>query len=367
MNVLREEILNGKFPDGRLPSKLSLIEHFQVSQQTIDIVLKRLRNEGLIYGVRGTGIFINQKIESVSNLTHRLVLMLLPIYQPYEGEPYDSLRQEALKRCLLPINIKLPHREEMQSLQEQATINQMLSAPIHGMLYDGSDYMYHSFLKQCRNLRSVGLILINSIEPPLGSTVLLDFKTGAFRLAKHLYQKSAKKVLVFCSYISPETPKDPAYWKRHISTNFLTGASMAAQEGGFPKPDLMFQENKEYITDEEMLRIARNYDTVICNTDTLAYSLIKKANSLGIRVPEDLMVSGSYNTIWSSKLDLKITTLTQNPLDLSRKAFEILEAGGIHHELVVPEIIERESTIRESRNTAPHQIKIQQETVRITI
>ena len=48
---LREGILDGSFPDGRLPSKKDLIDHFEVSHQTIDLVLKRLREEGLIRGI----------------------------------------------------------------------------------------------------------------------------------------------------------------------------------------------------------------------------------------------------------------------------------------------------------------------------
>ena len=75
---LRQSILNGEFPDGRLPSKKDLISYFEVSHQTIDLVLKRLREEGLIRGVRGTGIFVNRQIPDVSNLTHRLVLILMP-------------------------------------------------------------------------------------------------------------------------------------------------------------------------------------------------------------------------------------------------------------------------------------------------
>ena len=121
---------------------------------------------------------------------------------------------------------------------------------------------------------------------------------------------------------------------------------MAASDGGYAKPDLMFQKEDEIISEEEFKTIVRNYDTVICNTDILAYELIKMTKRYGVRVPEDLMVAGGYNTIWSSCLGLQITTLTQNPAELSRKAFEILDAGGIHHELVLPEIIERESTAR---------------------
>ena len=107
VNTLREGILHGQFPNGNLPSKLELAEHFKVSHRTIDCALKLLRTEGLIRGVRGTGIFINQKMSDVSNLTHRLILMVLPKDTFHESEPYSSLRAEVFRNGLFPINLSL--------------------------------------------------------------------------------------------------------------------------------------------------------------------------------------------------------------------------------------------------------------------
>ena len=56
---LRRKILSGGFPDKRLPRKDELTEYFQVSQKTMEAALKMLTAEGLIRGVKGTGIFVN--------------------------------------------------------------------------------------------------------------------------------------------------------------------------------------------------------------------------------------------------------------------------------------------------------------------
>ena len=323
-----------------------------MSQQTIDSALKRLREEGVIYGKRGTGIFVNQdftnsqKISDISNLTHRLVLIHLPTYQPYELEPYDSLRTEALRRGLFPVNLKAPSKEDPLTLQEQASMNQLLSAPVSGVLYDGSDYLWNPFLQQCRNQRSVALIMFESEEEPIGSSVLLDFRTGAYDLAQLLIGKGCRRILVYCSYIYSGVPQSPAYWRKHISTMFMEGVSKAAGEAGIQKPDLRFEQERGIIPEEEVLEISRTYDAVIFTTDVRAYQFMKKAAVFGIKVPEDILVAGAYDTIWASQLEYKITSLTQNPKALSKKAFDILEAGGIHHEWVVPEIVERESTKR---------------------
>lgn len=165
VNTLREGILHCQFPNGNLPSKLELAEHFKVSHRTIDCALKLLRTEGLIRGVRGTGIFINQKMSDVSNLTHRLILMVLPKDTFHESEPYSSLRAEVFRNGLFPINLSLlSGPEEETTLFERASLTQLLPVadPRSGLqrtkLLAGavSGFLEKSPLRRARSLRRGG-------------------------------------------------------------------------------------------------------------------------------------------------------------------------------------------------------------------
>ncbi len=348
-NQLRDEILEGSFQDGRLPSKLDMIGHFGVSHRTIDAVLKRLREEGLIRGVRGTGIFVKEQPKDVSNLTHRLVLMFLPRYSIYEHEPYESLRDEALRCGLLPVNLMMPGSGNPLNLQEQATVTQVLRAPIRGVLYSGRSYWREPFLDNWKNIRSVALAIFDSEKDPPGSSVLLDFRSGGYKTARHFIESGCKRLLILCGYLAPDVPKTKEYWRKHVTTLFMEGVRKATAEAGIQPPDIHFvrkDPEKSIFSEEEFKALADQYDGILSTIDRLAYESVGYAGKLGLRVPEDLMVSGCLDTIWSRGFEHQITTLGQNPSEMSRAAFRLLETGGRRQVLIEPDLIIRKSSQR---------------------
>ncbi|MEI3003966.1 MAG: substrate-binding domain-containing protein [Victivallales bacterium] len=96
----------------------------------------------------------------------------------------------------------------------------------------------------------------------------------------------------------------------------------------------------------EEFRHVKAYDGILCGSDGLAYSVIKMAEQSGMKVPEDLMVSGILNTVWSSLFDYQISTIDQNPAELSRHVVRILEEGGRQSVTIEPDLILRNSTER---------------------
>ena len=134
------KILSGGFPDKRLPRKDELTEYFQVSQKTVEAALKMLTAEGLIRGVKGTGIFVNGELPKDINLTHRLVMVVMPLSGHYYGDFYEGLREELLKTNLYPVSY---HKDD--SLFRLASVTTFLSAPIKGVLYHGLGYWQSIF------------------------------------------------------------------------------------------------------------------------------------------------------------------------------------------------------------------------------
>ncbi len=350
---LRQEIISEKFSKGQLPSKLELAAHFGVSHRTMETALKRLMEEGLIRGVRGTGIFINQDVQDVHNLTNRLVLMLMPACSIFEDEPYNALRHAAFSRGLMPIYLPMPDRYVKLSLLEKTTLNQILRAPIRGVIYNGRGYRAEPFLDNWRNLRSVALRDFDSEFDPPGSSVLIDNEAGAEKLAKHFIEKGCRRLAILASHIAPDVSQSEQYWKKHISTQFMNGVSQATGKAGLPPPALYFMQeppnDKEKLLPETLAALRdliNKYDGILCTVDHVAYTLIQIARSQGKRVPEDLLVSAAGDTPWCTRFGIHITTMSLMADQLCARAFEILEKGGIHHEKIAPDIIYRESTNR---------------------
>lgn len=58
---LERRILEGVYPPGRrLPSAEALCEEFSISRQTVTSGLKLLKDRGLVRGVQGRGVFVQE-------------------------------------------------------------------------------------------------------------------------------------------------------------------------------------------------------------------------------------------------------------------------------------------------------------------
>lgn len=56
---LRDKINSGEIA-GQLPSRAQLAEHYGVADMTIGRALRVLKDEGLVFGVPGLGVFVKE-------------------------------------------------------------------------------------------------------------------------------------------------------------------------------------------------------------------------------------------------------------------------------------------------------------------
>ncbi|WP_289008496.1 winged helix-turn-helix domain-containing protein [uncultured Thermomonospora sp.] len=62
---LREQIRRGSLaPGSPLPSTARLAEHYEVSVSVVKMALGILRNEGLVIGQQGKGVFVRENIDA---------------------------------------------------------------------------------------------------------------------------------------------------------------------------------------------------------------------------------------------------------------------------------------------------------------
>ncbi len=345
VETLRHDILNNNFPGGTLPATLELAAHFNVSIRTIDLALKQLRGEGLIRGVRGTGIFINREPQDVSNLTSRLILQISPRDTFHNSEPYQSLRREIFSRGYFPLNLPPLAGGDVATLIERASMTQLLRAPIKGVIYHGASYWREPFLDNFRNLRSVCMVRYDAeIEPP-GSCVLTDFFEGGRIMAKHLIESGAKRIALLFHWRSCDVPSAPQYLAGHPDTQTYRGACEVAGESGVPEPVEFYSTAPEVVDGFDWKALCK-FDALFCSSDLLAYRAAEELEKLGVRTPADILICGQQETIWSSGCGREITTYSPQPEKLSRIAVDLLESGDKQTVLVKPELIIRKSTTR---------------------
>jgi len=340
-DTLRRQITGGGFPGQRLPRKLELVEHFGVSQKTVESALRVLREEGLLTGVRGTGTFLT-KDPTACNLTHLLAVVLMPLSGHFYGDLYDALRREFLESNLYLVSYDLLLSAPDTSLLRMASFSTLLNAPIRGVLLHGGSYWRQPFLQRWQNLNSVILDIFDAPGEPPGSAVLVDYQDGGRQIAREFLQRGCRKLLYLTLKFRADVPDSPAFRQNHPVFNILEGFRQVMLD--YPGAALEFRQISldQSCQDAEIEEILQtNFDGILCHSDFLAYRTAEVARKAGRIFPRDFLLSGCFNTPWSQSAIKPFPSLDMNVQEISRQALRLLNTTGRELVKVSPKFIWR--------------------------
>nr|WP_288556738.1 LacI family DNA-binding transcriptional regulator [uncultured Mediterraneibacter sp.] len=172
-----------------------------------------------------------------------------------------------------------------------------------------------------------------------------DNPYGGYLATRELIRQGCKKI-VFLTDMQQESSKITRY----------QGYCRALTEAGLElNPSLILQVERididvarEVITDA--LKRGLMFDGIMCTTDILAVASEVAVEKYGLRVPEDIKITGYDDTPITSLLRIPITSVNQNRSRLAEKATDLLSAMIEGKEIengryVVPvNLVERKST-----------------------
>ncbi len=140
--------------------------------------------------------------------------------------------------------------------------------------------------------------------------------TGGYLATKHLVEKGRKKIIFL-----------DVYSHNFVSYSRLTGYKKALNEANIPfDKNLIFKVKEEttaaYRKVIKILNEKVDFDAIFCFNDILAYGALKAFREKGIKIPEDIMIVGYDDIIYSSIIDL--TTIKIPKFELGYRAFNML-------------------------------------------
>jgi DNA-binding LacI/PurR family transcriptional regulator len=106
--------------------------------------------------------------------------------------------------------------------------------------------------------------------------------------------------------------------------------------------------------------LQRGVTGILCGSDVMALGVIRAARQAGLRVPQDLSVVGSDDSLLIEFTDPPLTTVRQPTAALAQAACRALleQAGGaspVSEEIVFqPELVVRSSTAKAREHWAEH-------------
>ena len=304
---LRLQIVSGEIAPGqKLPSENTLSAQYQVSRQTVRKALAILQNEGYIYAEHGRGTFCSEMMRHAHPSKNIAVVTtyLSDYIFPRVIQGIDDVLTGAGYSIVLK-NTKNSRTREAECLQE------ILSKDIDGVIIEPSKsqiFCRHMNLYEQLEKSHIPYVFIQGCFPQMKDKphVLLDDFQGGYMITKYLTDHGHKNIVgVFKA-------DDMQGQSRH------KGYVRALQEA-----EILYDPD-EAIREMAGKTLRGRMDAVVCYNDQTAQLVIRALQEEGLRIPEDVSVTGYDNSSLASKQGLRLTTIDHPQEKLGAMAAELL-------------------------------------------
>ncbi|MER6558147.1 LacI family DNA-binding transcriptional regulator [Streptomyces sp. NPDC001027] len=196
--------------------------------------------------------------------------------------------------------------------RELALVNMMRQQGVAAVVLLGGAYDHDAYqlrmARFARSLDAAGSHLVLVGRPPLESdvpatTVDYDNESGGYAMASHLLSAGHRRVLVL-----------PGPARLTTAQGRLQGTRRAFEAYGAPfDPGLVrhgaYDDEHGYAAVEAALHETPDFTAVLAGTDVVAAGAMQAVRAAGLRVPDDVSVTGYDDTPLASRLTPRLTTV----------------------------------------------------------
>ena len=325
---LIERIENEK-PD-ILPCEKELIAHYKVSRNTVRRAISDLENEGYLKAMQGIGTIVFPKRDVTEN-SIILVICDRDIYT-FQQETFNALMAKfndyRLNAMMIMIDKEHPDEVRLKSLLAKASavvIDQLtsFSVKIHEII--------RSHRIKCLCLRWQPSVKENYIAE--------DVASGFYKLIKHLLSNGHRDI-AFISNMEderrmPGIRKAMAEFKCPLNKELVVNISKGFRHEGYEAAGKLLSRKKRFTA-------------VVCHNDAAALGVMERLLIAGLRIPEDISVTGFDNIRESSVYPVPLTScgasVDRIVTDSIKFLFRSSSDDNLFEMLIEPELIVREST-----------------------
>lgn len=345
---LKRKILSGEIrPGDKLSSENELAREYELSRQTVRKAMDILRGEGFIYAEHGRGTFCSDMVKQEGTSGNVAVVMtyLSDYIFPHIIRGID----EVLDKEGYSILLKSTHNYRKV---EAKCLEELVKKNIDGLIIEPSksqiafkNYDIFAMLERYQ----VPFVFVQGVYHGMEDKpyVLLDDEKGGYLITKYLIEQGHRKIAGFFK------ADDMQGQERH------RGYVRALQEAGiwynpslvvwFHTEDMQslpFEMTREFVKKEEEI------DAIVAYNDRVAIEIFKALDAEGIRVPEDISLTGFDDSEFAKNLKVPLTTVRHPQSKIGEVAADLLvklmkgyavEEEKIHI-VMEPELVIRNST-----------------------
>lgn len=344
---LKRQIMSGEIrPGDKISSENVLAKEYDISRQTVRKAIDILRNEGFLYAEHGRGTFCSDMIKQEGNSGNIAVVMtyLSDYIFPHIIRGID----EELEKEEYSILLKSTHNYRKV---EAKCLEELVKKNIDGLIIEPSKsqiaFKNHDIFSMLERYR-VPFVFVQGVYHGMEDKpyVLLDDEKGGYLITKHLIELGHKRIVgVFKA-------DDRQGQNRH------SGYVRALKEAGIwydPSLIIWFHTEDMQSLPQEMIQEVvkrEKVDAVVSYNDRIAIQVINALEEVGIRIPEDISVTGFDDSEFAKNLKVPLTTIKHPQRKIGEAAAELLvklmkghavEEDKLHI-IMEPELVVREST-----------------------
>lgn len=351
-NQLHRALTANEYLQGdKLPSENELVEQFGASRPTVSRALAQLELDGLVERRAGSGTFVRFQNRQEGFVFGLLIPGLgnTEIFEPIcRG---ISIARLGGHHDLLWGTTSSPGATEEEQAEQlcEYYLNRRVSgvffAPME--LTERKDEINQRITRALDEAKIPIVLLDRDIcEYPRRSRydlVGIDNRRAGFVITEHLLNCGAKCI---------------AFWGRPNSAPTVNARALGYREALLVQADPK-QEDCVVIGDPTDLAAVRDLitrhqpDAVVCANDFTAAQFMTSLNRLGLRVPEDIRVTGMDDIRYASVLQTPLTTIHQPVLDLGATALSAMLDRISHPNMPVRDcLVDFQLVVRQSSDPA---------------
>lgn len=327
---LLAEIAAGRYGvSGKLPSEAQLVTRFGVSRPTVGRALKALQDQGLIERRVGSGTFLCATTTPSQEVTPRELGLLIPglgtteIFEVICGELAGLARvhdQLLLwgggSHPRLDVRTGVEQAEEVCELYIRRRVAGVFFAPFEH--YPHKEQVNRQLAERLQ-LAGVAVILLDRDLVPFPArshfdVVGIDNIAGGFLAADHVLKLGARLPLFLSRPRSAPTVDARAAGFREAL--LAHGRAISPDHRRLGEPD-----DAAFV--RSLIRDDRA-DAIVCANDQTAATLIRTLSQTGVRVPDDVRVTGFDDVRYATLISTPLTTIHQPCRDLAEVAYRAM-------------------------------------------
>lgn len=226
--------------------------------------------------------------------------------------------------------------------KQQSYVQYCRERNIGGAILQGirTDDQYYKELIDT-SLPCVVLDIMNETENGMIGSVSIDNAKASNEIAEYLLANNHRNIVVMAG--TPAT---------YVNRERMKGVEQALVNYGMALDDLTvlnadFSEEKAYALAKVQLQ-THQPTAFLCFSDLMAMGAMKAIKEAGLRIPEDISITGFDDLVFSSYTQPALTTIRQDFVEIGRTAAQLLQdlkeqKTKRHHIWVEHQLMERES------------------------